>query len=215
MIEHILSSLSDPYFIIALVIGITVHEFSHAWAATMLGDPTPKLQGRLSLNPLNHMDPLGTFMLLLAGFGWGKPVQFSLHHLRNPRVDAALIAFSGPFSNLLVALAFALPFRYAVISLEMSASTTPVLQMMSAVIQINIILMVFNMLPIPPLDGSKVASLFLPGDFIARYHSLRNYGTAFLLLLVVGPSIFGFSILGPYILAPALKFFWSIILFGA
>lgn len=209
----------DIYFIIALVVAVTVHEFSHAWMATYLGDPTAKYMGRLSLNPLAHLDPLGTIMLFLAGFGWGKPVPFSMQYLRNPRVGSALIALAGPLSNLVVALIFAIPYRYIFFNASAVISSTAVMaflfQLIKTMINLNLVLMIFNLLPIPPLDGSKIFSLLLPGDYITRLYKYRNYGYVALLLVVFSDYIFGVNILGDYILYPAVRFFWDIILFSS
>src|SRR3990167_795118 len=98
-------------WLIALITAITIHEFSHAWSADRLGDPTPRSQGRLTLNPLAHLDPLGTLMMLLVKFGWGKPVQFDPYNLKNPKRDAAIISFAGPFSNLILASILAIVLR--------------------------------------------------------------------------------------------------------
>ncbi len=213
---------SDPQFfisvIIAILMAVVIHEFCHAWMATYLGDPTAKYLGRLTLNPLAHLDPMGTILLLLAGFGWGKPVPFSLQHLKNPRVDAALIAFAGPASNLVVALIFAIPYRYLYFeSLELTV-TSPVvgfsLVLMKTIIDFNLILMVFNLLPIPPLDGSKVFALLLPGDYVGKLYKYRNYGYGILLLLVFSHYVFGVNILGKYILGPSLEFFRGLLLYS-
>src|SRR3989344_5780068 len=137
--------LTDPLalllFLPALVIAITVHEFSHAFAADRLGDPTPQLQGRLTLNPLKHLDPVGSLMLLFFRFGWGKPVEFDPYHLRHPRRDAALISLAGPAVNLILA---------TVLSLVLKFSPSPLFSIfLSPVILININLAIFNLLPVP------------------------------------------------------------------
>ncbi len=203
---------------IALILAVTVHEFCHAWSATVLGDPTPKYMGRLTLNPLAHLDPLGTISLIVAGFGWGKPVPFSMKYLRNPRTDAALIALAGPLSNFALALIFALPFRYLVMHYSaLPGAEEPLLmimRLMKTIIEVNLVLMIFNMLPLPPLDGSKIFSLLIPGDYISRMYQVRHYGYAVLLILAFSPQLFGINILGGYILYPLMEFFWKIVLFG-
>ncbi len=203
---------------IALLLAVTVHEFCHAWAATLLGDPTAKYMGRLTLNPMAHLDPLGTLSLIVAGFGWGKPVPFSMNHLKNPRLDSALIALAGPLSNFALALIFALPFRYLVINFpDLSAVEgylIVVMKLMKTIIEVNLVLMIFNLLPLPPLDGSKIFSLLIPGDYISRMYQLRNYGYVLLLVLAFSPQLFGINILGGYILYPLMNFFWDIVLFG-
>ncbi|MGE3278853.1 MAG: site-2 protease family protein [Candidatus Altimarinota bacterium] len=209
----------DPYFIVALVFAVTIHEFCHAWMSTYLGDPTARYLGRLSLNPLAHLDPIGTLMLFFAGFGWGKPVPFSMQYLKNPRVDAALIAFAGPLSNFVIALVFAIPYRYLFFNaLEITQGNAILLilfNFMKTMINLNLVLMVFNLLPIPPLDGSKIFSLLLPGDYLTRLFRYRHFGYGVLLALVFSDYLFGVNILGTYILLPLVSFFWNVILFSS
>lgn len=156
----LLNLLQNPLalvaFLIALLVGITVHEFAHAWTAQLLGDPTAKYQGRVSLNPLAHLDPLGTILLFVAGFGWGKPVPVNPQYFERPALDELLVALAGPASNFLTALVLALLLRLI--------PSAPVAEVMILVIHINLYLMVFNLVPIPPLDGSKIfGALFGPG----------------------------------------------------
>ena len=214
--------VSDPQYaasiVIAIILAVVIHEFCHAWMATYLGDPTARYMGRLSLNPLAHMDPVGTLMLFLAGFGWGKPVPFSLKYLKNPRLDAALIALAGPLSNLVIALIFAIPYRYLFLEgldvVSASSMTLFLYKLLKTIIDFNLILMVFNLLPIPPLDGSKVFSLLLPGDYISKLYRFRNYGYGILLFLVFSHYLFGVNLLGGYILGPSLNFLRGIILYA-
>jgi Zn-dependent protease len=209
----------DPYFIVALIIAVTIHEFCHAWMATYLGDPTARYLGRLSLNPLSHLDPLGTLMLFFAGFGWGKPVPFSIQHLKNPRLDAALIALAGPLSNLVIALILAIPYRYLIFNATSLADGNGLLLIlftfMKTMINLNLVLMVFNMLPVPPLDGSKIFSLLIPGDYLPKLYQYRHFGYGFLLLLVFSDYLIGVNVLGQYILLPLVNFFWNVILFSS
>ena len=127
------------------------HEFSHGWVAYKLGDPTAKHQGRLTLNPIAHLDPFGSLMILFVGFGWAKPVPVDSRYLANPRVDMMKIAFAGPASNLLLAL-------ISGILIRMTGYMGPLTSMLILFTQINISLAVFNMIPIPPLDGSQIFS---------------------------------------------------------
>lgn len=159
----------------SLVLCLTIHEFAHAITADRLGDPTPRMQGRVTLNPLSHLDPVGTLALLLLGFGWGKPVMFDPYNLQNPRRDTVLIALAGPASNII--LAFVLMVISAIAGID-----SIVLQFL---ISINIILAAFNLIPIHPLDGGKILSGLLPPALAEEYDDiLYHYGTWILLLLV-------------------------------
>jgi Zn-dependent protease len=146
--------------LLAVVISITVHEFSHALSADLLGDPTPRYRGRLTLNPAAHFDPIGAMMILLSsisgfGFGWGKPVAVSATNLRfGPRVGFALTAFAGPFSNIVLATLFAIPIRVA---MSQGIMISPIVwELLLIGVSVNIANAVFNLLPIPPLDGNYV-----------------------------------------------------------
>lgn len=143
------NSLYAISFIIALLIALSVHESAHAWMANRLGDQTAKSEGRLTLNPLAHLDLVGTIFLFLVGLGWGKPVPVNYHNLKNPRLDGLKIALSGPISNLLTAIIFALLWRIFGSNITFSI-------LMYSIIQLNLVLMVFNLIPIPPLDGANI-----------------------------------------------------------
>jgi len=181
-------------FLPALLIAITVHEFAHAWAADRLGDPTPQLQGRLSLNPLKHLDPIGTLMLLFFRFGWGKPVEFDPYNLRHPRRDAALISLAGPAINLILA---------TVLSLVLKFSPSPLFSIfLYPVILININLAIFNLLPVPPLDGAKILYGILPREWADEYNDfMGRYGTILLILLIIpiGGSSLAINLILPVI----------------
>lgn len=188
--------------LIALVIAITIHEFSHAWAAEHLGDPTPRLQGRLTLNPLAHLDPIGTLLLILVRFGWGKPVQFDPFNLRSPRRDSALISIAGPVSNILLAAVCALVIRFPI---PIIASAF-VAQLMIY----NIVLAVFNLVPIHPLDGFKIIEGILPEDKAREWHELERFGVIFLVFLLF--PIFGGTAPISRIISPVINFFLHIFL---
>lgn len=180
----------------ALIVAITIHEFSHALAAERLGDPTPRLQGRLTLNPLAHLDPLGTIMLVLVHFGWGKPVVFDPFNLRHPRRDSAIISIAGPVSNILLATACSILVHilFATHSMTMqnpALSTTSLLIVgfLQQLIVINVILAIFNLVPIAPLDGFKIVEGILPEDKAREWHELERYGMIFLIFLLF--PIFG------------------------
>ncbi len=154
------SPLTGLAFLIGMLCALTVHEYAHGWAAVKAGDPTPKLAGRLSLNPLVHLDFLGTLFFFLAGFGWAKPVPINPFNLRHPQRDQALIALAGPLANVVLAFILALPLRLAyhhfIPPLPSFLET-----FLLFIIQLNLVLAVFNLLPIPPLDGSHILFAFL------------------------------------------------------
>jgi len=187
----ILRFISNPinlvYFVIAILVAITVHEFLHAWTANYLGDSTPKLAGRVSLNPLVHLDPLGTLALLLIGIGWGKPVPINPNNFKNPRLGSALTGLAGPLANLLLAMALAVIYRF---------TTLPTFagNLILATIYFNIVLMIFNLVPIPPLDGSHLLALIFPQ---IEDPKLQQYGPIVLVaFLILG----GFAIISPIII---------------
>jgi Zn-dependent protease len=164
---------------IALVATISIHEYAHARMADRLGDPTPRAMGRLTLNPKAHLDPLGTLALLLIGFGWGKPVPFDPYNLRSPRRDSALIALAGPASNLLFALVLSLTIKFIPITYLLSS-------FVSILISLNIMLAIFNLVPVFPLDGEKILSGFLPAGLAQEYGNImRQYGTLILIFLLL------------------------------
>jgi Zn-dependent protease len=203
-----LDLLNNPlYFAIyaaSLIVAITVHEFAHAWTANRLGDPTPKLQGRLTLNPLSHLDPLGTLMLLIVGFGWGKPVQFDPYNLQNPRKEAALISIAGPVSNVIIAIiASALVWFLGPFSI-ISAFIIPF-------IRLNILLAVFNLIPVHPLDGGKILVGILPQQTAHEVESFLNQFGMIILLLIILP-FFGGTPLVYRIVSPITNFIYNILL---
>ena len=181
-------AFSNPlaFIIVAgiLVMAITIHEFAHAYVADRLGDPTPRVQGRVTLNPLAHLDPVGTVMLLFVGFGWGKPVEFDAYNLKQPVRDTALIAAAGPASNLALAgiLAVLIP------TLINTAPTVgPLLYfILSTSIFYNCMLAIFNLLPLHPLDGGKILSSLLPPVTAIEYDRfMYRYGHLVLLALII------------------------------
>ncbi|MFZ1721013.1 MAG: site-2 protease family protein [Microgenomates group bacterium] len=188
-ISMLLSLLfTDPFsFIViagALLISLSVHEFAHAWTADKLGDPTPRHQGRVTLDPRAHLDPIGTLAILLIGFGWGKPVMFDPYNLRNPVKDASLIALAGPVSNLILAVLVSL---IATVIPPIGIFTAPVIaSIASAVVFLNVMLAIFNLVPIHPLDGSKILLALLPEDTAYEYETfMRKNGTFVLLALLI------------------------------
>lgn len=173
---------------LGLILAITIHEFAHAFTADRLGDPTPRLQGRLTLNPLAHLDPIGTLMLLLTRFGWGKPVQFDPFNLANPRRDAAIISLAGPVSNLLTATVLSLILRFP--SVPSIPSVFSVITLLYPIVLPTIVLSVslalFNLIPIHPLDGGKIILGLLPHDLASEWDRiLHQYGLIILILLLL------------------------------
>lgn len=173
-----------------VVIGLTIHEYAHAFAAWRLGDATAKEQGRLTLNPLKHIDPLGFLFLVVAGFGWAKPVSFDKTRLSKPRRDEAIIAAAGPFSNLLLALLISVVIRLLLLVIPYTEGGVyaSFLNLLLHVVYINYGLMVFNLIPIPPLDGSHVlfTMIHIAPEIEAR---LYKYGTiALFVVIMIGNS---------------------------
>ncbi|MFH2105437.1 MAG: site-2 protease family protein [Parcubacteria group bacterium] len=190
MIERL---FQDPmYFVVtvvAIVIAISVHEFAHAAMAYYLGDSTAKNEGRLTLNPLSHLDLWGTILLLVAGFGWGKPVPFNPYNLKNQRWGPALVSLAGPASNLVMAIVFMIFLRFGYPLLGLAAGNA-LFDFLYYLIVINVILMAFNLLPVPPLDGSKLLFAVLPSSMDSVKEFLQRYGMFILIGLVFFGGVF-------------------------
>jgi len=204
-------------FIFAFLFSLAIHEAAHAWMADRLGDPTARLEGRLSLNPLVHLDPLGTlltFFLIFTGspivFGWGKPVPFDPFNLRSPRRDTALISLAGPSANLIFATLLAIIIRVGHFFLGPTAFALEMI--LVPIVKLNITWGLFNLLPLHPLDGGKVLVGFLPQDLAYRVDEiLHNYGLIILIFF-----IFPFAGISPlfFILSPLVRFILAILLPG-
>jgi len=194
------------------LLGIILHEVAHGWMARRCGDPTAYAMGRLTLNPIPHIDPMGLFVFVLTSitspfvFGWAKPVPVNTRYLRNPARDMMLIALAGPLTNILLAIIFAVLLRCVLFlfppALWLHTSGYEfVLKMLQAGIIINFTLAWLNLLPIPPLDGSRILAWFLPGDWGWRFQSIERYGFIILILLLA-TGVLGY-ILRPLVLGSA------------
>jgi Zn-dependent protease len=199
-------------FISAILLSLTFHEFAHAWTADRFGDNTPRVNGRLTLNPLAHLDPIGTLMILFSFFGWAKPVPVNPYALQR-RSPAApmLVALAGPMSNLLLAVLVAIFFR--IVSAGFGGlSTGDILQFLWIFGSINIALMLFNLIPLPPLDGHHIFEYFLPARWLQVIQPIWNYGPMVLILLVAAGYLLNFPIL-TWIIGPPMNALMSL-LFG-
>jgi Zn-dependent protease len=196
----------------ALITGIAFHEASHAFTADRLGDHTARMMGRVTLNPLRHLDPLGSILLLIVGFGWGKPVPVNPSRLRNgPETGRAMVAAAGPLMNLLIAVVAAIPFQLGLVDWQLRGAISDwgtdqyVSLYLGSLVVINVLLAVFNLLPIAPLDGFAVALGLMPRDMARSFARLEKYGLLILMLLIMVPYVTRdqvpglWSIMGPVV----------------
>ncbi len=191
--------------IITLLLAFTFHEFAHAATATALGDSTPRNHGRLTLNPIAHLDPMGTITLLFAGFGWAKPVPVNPYAVqRKTNAGMMLVSLAGPATNLLLAVLAAMPLRFGWVPLR--ASTSAFLPSMGTFLleflSINLALFFFNLIPLAPLDGEKVVTYFLPDHWVEFYDRIRPYSPLILLAVVFLLPMFGIDLIGLIIRRP-------------
>ncbi len=206
--------------VIVLMTAFSFHEFAHAWTADYFGDDTPRHNGRLTLNPLAHLDPMGSLLLIVAGFGWAKPVPVNPYVLKQRRPSALMwVSLAGPASNLLLAIIASFFFRFNIFSLEQAFTDSyssgshliPTLpQLFLEFIIINLVLMLFNLIPLSPLDGDKIADYLLPSTWSNKFAQIRPYGPMILMVLFIAGPYIGIDILS-WIIGPALQFLFSII----
>jgi Zn-dependent protease len=192
---------------IVLLFSLTVHEMAHAWSADRLGDPTARLLGRVSLNPIVHTDLIGTIVFPLIAMvsgapllGWAKPVPVTMRYLRNPRRDYVLVAAAGPASNLVLAVSAAIVLAIMPVSpqtIDQPTVTVPLAAILSQLIRLNVLLAVFNMIPIPPLDGGNVLAGLLPVSLAATFNRLRPYGFLLLYALILSDG-YRYIVIPPY-----------------
>jgi Zn-dependent protease len=188
--------------LITLAIAFTVHEFAHAWTADQLGDDTPRLAGRLSLNPLAHLDPIGSLMLVFAGFGWAKPVPINPYLLqRRTSAGVMIVAAAGPISNMGLAVLASIPIQMGLVNVAPELLQAFLVEF----IFLNLILFFFNLIPIFPLDGEKVLTYFLPAGGQALLAQIRPYGPILLVAIILLSSRAGLNLLGTLVQVPALN----------
>lgn len=181
----------------ALLIGFTVHEYAHAYVADRLGDKTPRFQGRLTFNPLAHIDPVGFLMIIFAGFGWAKPVQTNPSAYRNYYKDDLKVSIAGPLSNLMVAVIFTPIFllfeRFAFYNIPSVKLAIILYSILHYIVQYNVMLFIFNLIPIPSLDGYHVLEDLFPSKFAKYRYKIQQY-QLFILILFVATPLFGYIV---------------------
>ena len=204
-----------PYVALTLIIAFSVHEFAHAFAAWKFGDETARKQGRLTLNPARHLDPIGTILIFIAGFGWARPVPVNRFFFKKPRIAGVTVSFAGPFSNLLMA-STAFLIWYALVASGISMGVPDfVPDFLDVFIQLNLVLFIFNLLPLPPLDGYRIIEDLAPTHIRAKMTQYEQYGLLIFLILVITPldrytiqPIFGTVL--PWLLTGLNDFFYGL-----
>jgi Zn-dependent protease len=190
----------------SILLASTVHEYAHAWTAYKLGDATAKAEGRLSLNPLVHIDPIGALFMVLFRFGWSKPVPINEYNFDNPAIGTGLTALAGPVSNLIMAVIASIIYNL------LPSSSIVLLLFLTTFIIVNISLMIFNLLPLPPLDGHKIVRALLPPQLRQYWEMLERYSVYILLLIFLPFS--PLSTLTTYLISRTLGFFLDLLLRG-
>lgn len=180
-----------PYVVITLLVAFTVHEFAHAYVAYKFGDDTAKRQGRLTLNPIAHLDPFGTILIFIAGFGWARPVPVNRFHFKRPRLAGILVSVAGPLSNLLVAalalLIYIIFIRVGVFAAIPEAVGEGFETFFNLFVRLNIVLFIFNLLPFPPLDGYRIIEGLVPARIRPKLTQYEGLGIVLFLVLVITP----------------------------
>ncbi len=197
-------NIIQQFFILIfpVLFALTIHEFSHGYAAYKLGDDTAKRAGRLTLNPLKHLDPIGTIMLFIAKIGWARPVPINPYNFKNLKWDTAIVSFAGPLANFISAIAFSILFNL----FYSPTSQNIFLIIIFYTIFINIALGLFNLIPIPPLDGSKIFGALLPDRLYFKYQKFERKGMFLFIAIILISNFAGLNIVGGVILPP-IRFF--------
>ena len=204
--------------IIGIAMSIIMHEVAHGWIADYLGDPTARLSGRLTLNPIPHIDPLGTILVPLISyfsigyiFGWAKPVPIDPYNLKNPKKDLLFISLAGPATNIALAIVMSIFFRILVLMLPSEASLKLLSDLFGSLIGANVVLAIFNLIPIHPLDGGKILAGILPDMQSRKFDAFMNRFGMILLLILILPIFGGNSLISP-IISPVINFFLHVLL---
>lgn len=206
-----------PFVALTLIIAFTFHEFSHAYIAYKFGDMTAKNQGRLTLNPIKHLDPFGTLLIFIAGFGWARPVPVNRYFFKKPRLAGVLVSIAGPLSNLILTAAGYIIW-YAFMRAGLAAGLpTYIPDFLNLFIQLNIVLFIFNLLPFPPLDGYRIIEDLVPNSVRPKLTQYESYGVLIFLIIVITPldrytiqPIFNYVV--PYLLNGMNNFFYQLFL---